>query len=94
MLLLVKCTYREQNISHTRMYTHATNAFRVGTVLCKFLLNLVFNLQNDKVLHLEKKSAKYLLSNVGQLVGLQTPVFCEQNEHWIVKKNLPILPLF
>lgn len=46
------------------------------------------------MLHLEKKSAKYLLSNVGQLVGLQTPVFCEQNEHWIVKKNLPILPLF
>lgn len=38
------------------------------------------------MLHLEKNSAKYLLSNVGQLVGLQTPVFCEQNEHWIVKE--------
>lgn len=43
------------------------------------------------MLHTEKNSAKYLVSNVGQLVGLQTPVFCEQNEHRVVKKNLPIL---
>lgn len=33
VLLLVKGIYREQDVSHTRMCTHATNAFRVGAVL-------------------------------------------------------------
>lgn len=34
VLLLVKCIYREQDVSPMRMCTHATKAFRVGAVLC------------------------------------------------------------